>query len=126
RRVVLFGLLLSFMAVLLGCFQLSTYSYMGYNILLLLSIIGILIIEVRTKAKENTFPLIIAVVWLLSVLSALLNVQYHFEVLFGKLLITVPLSIAVLAKNKKYKQFTLFWIALYLIHLVIEIYNSYM
>lgn len=126
ESTVLIGLLLSFTVVLLGNFQLSAYSYMGYNILLLLATIGILITESRAKIKNNLFPLVIVIVWLLSVLVALLNLQYHFEVLFGKLLITVPLSIAIFARNKSYGQFTLFWIILYLIHLAIEAYNSYM
>lgn len=126
KKVAFFGLLLSFITILMGYFKLSTYAYMGYGIMLLIAIMGILIIEVRGKVKENIIPLVILLIWLLSVLTALLNIRYHFEVLFGKILITVPLSVIIFVRNKNYNQFTLFWVILYLMYLMIDVYNSYM
>jgi hypothetical protein len=126
ERSVLFSVGLSFLIFFSISLNISTYLYIIYTVILCLSVLGVVALEANTLSNRKFMPLLVALIWFISALISLLNLQYHFEMLSVKIFITIPLSIFVLVKRKSYSAFTSFWLMLYLLNLILEICNSYL
>ncbi len=125
ERIILILIGFSFVTLLLGFFDVSKWLFLIYSSLLSLSAL-LIVLRIFSKGREKYWhlTLIVALIWLVSSIATILGIPHHYEILAAKLVISLPLAVFLLI-SKKVSSFTKFWISLYLLNLLFEVYNSY-
>ncbi len=118
--ILLIGI--TFLLVALSYLNISDRLFLIYCSLLILIVLSILALEFKRK---NKIPIIIALVWIISLLVQILNLPYWNMTLIIKAIVIIPLIFIILYRTKEYSYFTISWSILCLTNLLLDLLNLF-